>query len=89
MSDMTRPDPFVKGARVFNGPDGLVYRWRPKRDVIAFLRPIKRTRFQIGDVYMELHFIRNAGAGTVMLPPMMDTVTVTAMLYRFCDAWNL
>ena len=34
--------------------------------VIAFFRPSKRTRYQIGDVYGELHFIRSAGAGTVV-----------------------
>lgn len=101
MADMVRPDPAIQGARVFNGPDGSVYRWRPSGtgsdvllqdgngDVIAFFRPIKRTRYQIGDVYGELHFLRNAGAGTVTHPPIMDTVMVTAMLYRFCDAWNL
>jgi len=100
MADMVRPDPTVQGARVFNGPDGSVYRWRPSGsnadmvlqdsngDVIAFFRPIKRTRYEIGDVYGELHFLRN-GAGTVMHAKMMDTVTVTAMLYRFCDMWNL
>jgi hypothetical protein len=35
-------------------------------DVIAFFRPIKGIRFPIGDVYGELHFLRNAGAGTVV-----------------------
>ncbi|KAM6495736.1 hypothetical protein JOM56_008442 [Amanita muscaria] len=101
MADLVRVDSSVQGARVFNGPDGSTYRWRPSTtntdillqdsngDVIAFFRPTKRTRYQIGDVYGELHFLRNAGAGTVMHPPMMDTVTVTAMLYRFCAAWNL
>ena len=34
--------------------------------VVAFFRPIKRTRYNIGDVYGELHFIRNAGHGTVV-----------------------
>ncbi|KAF9008874.1 hypothetical protein BDQ17DRAFT_1349113 [Cyathus striatus] len=101
MSDLVRPDPRIYGARVFNGPDGLQYRWRPSttspdillqdanENVIAFFRPTRLTRYQIGDVYGELHFIRTAGAGTVTHPPIMDTVTVTAMLYRFCMAWNL
>ncbi|KAF4574817.1 hypothetical protein EYR40_005444 [Pleurotus pulmonarius] len=101
MADLVRPDRNVYGARVFNGPDGLQYRWRPSsngndvvlqdqnNNVIAFFRPIRQTRYQIGDVYGELHFVRTAGAGTVMHPPIMDTVTVTAMLYRFCAAWNL
>jgi hypothetical protein len=79
--------------------------------VIAFFRPTRQTRYQIGDVFGELHFVRTAGAGTVvriltpvilsiflmffsalsfkMHPPIMDTVTVTAMLYRFCAQWNL
>jgi hypothetical protein len=79
--------------------------------IVAFFRPTRQTRYQIGDVYGELHFIRTAGSGTVvrvshfllvvseqdanltmlvqMHPPIMDTVTVTAMLYRFCAAWNL
>ncbi|PFH52874.1 hypothetical protein AMATHDRAFT_1912 [Amanita thiersii Skay4041] len=101
MADLVRPDPTIQGARVFNGPDGSLYRWRPNAtnseillqdssgEVIAFFRPTRRTRYQIGDVYGELHFLRSAGAGTVMHPPIMDTVTVTVMLYRFCAAWNL
>ncbi|KAF7355184.1 hypothetical protein MSAN_01434100 [Mycena sanguinolenta] len=129
MADLVRTDPRIHGSRVFNGPDGLQYRWRPSSNntdivvsshsnfffagaypdlptfflrtfktyqlqdsngvIIAFFRPTRQTRYQIGDVYGELHFIRTAGSGTVMHPPIMDTVTVTAMLYRFCSAWNL
>ncbi|KAF8623415.1 hypothetical protein AX15_006358 [Amanita polypyramis BW_CC] len=101
MADLVRPDPSIQGARIFAGPDGCQYRWRPSAtnsdillqdsngEVIAFFRPTKRTRYQLGDVYGELHFLRNAGAGTVMHPPIMDTVTVTIMLYRFCAEWNL
>ncbi|KAJ7937224.1 hypothetical protein B0H13DRAFT_2302943 [Mycena leptocephala] len=123
MADLVRTDPRIYGSRVFNGPDGLQYRWRPSSNntdivlqdsngvIVAFFRPTRQTRYQIGDVYGELHFIRTAGSGTVvrvshfllvvseqdanltmlvqMHPPIMDTVTVTAMLYRFCAAWNL
>jgi hypothetical protein len=35
-------------------------------DVIAFFHPTRPTRYQIGDVYGELHFVRSAGAGTVV-----------------------
>ncbi|THV03279.1 hypothetical protein K435DRAFT_292110 [Dendrothele bispora CBS 962.96] len=101
MSDLVRPDPHTYGARIFNGLDGLQYRWRPSNSgsdivlqdpnghVIAFFRPTRQTRYQIGDVYGELHFLRTAGNGTVMHPPMMDMVTVTSMLYRFCSLFNL
>ncbi|KIK08409.1 hypothetical protein K443DRAFT_672432 [Laccaria amethystina LaAM-08-1] len=101
MSDLVRPDHKVNGARIFNGPDGSQYRWRHSANspdillqdangiVVAFFRPTRQTRYQIGDVFGELHFVRTAGAGTVMHPPVMDTVTVTAMLFRFCSAWNL
>ncbi|EGO01780.1 hypothetical protein SERLA73DRAFT_85661 [Serpula lacrymans var. lacrymans S7.3] len=101
MADLVRADPRHQGARVFNGPDGLPYRWRPSGssadivlqdptgNVVAFFRPTRPTRYQIGDVYGELHFVRSAGAGTIMHPPIMDTVTVTAMLYRFCMAFGL
>ncbi len=34
--------------------------------VIAFFHPTRPTRYQIGDVYGELHFVRTAGAGTVV-----------------------
>ncbi|KAJ3991830.1 hypothetical protein F5050DRAFT_1812091 [Lentinula boryana] len=89
-----------KGSRIFNGPDGLTYRWRPgsngdillqdaNGNVLAFYRTTRQTRYQIGDVFGELHFIRSAGSGTVMHPPIMDMVTVTAMLYRFCALFNL
>jgi hypothetical protein len=74
--------------------------------VIAFYQSTRPTRYQVGDVYGELHFVRSAGAGTVvsgvhqlcgghvdirtkMHPPMMDIVTVTCMLYRFCALFNL
>ncbi|KAG1715932.1 hypothetical protein ID866_1221 [Astraeus odoratus] len=101
MSDMVRPDPRYQGARIFNAPDGLTYRWRPSSTspdvlledgggtVVALFRPTRPTRYQIGDVYGELHFYRNAGTATIMHPPIMDTVTVTAMLYRFCKAFGL
>ena len=35
-------------------------------NVIAFYRPIRPVRYNIGDVYGELHFCRNAGAGVVV-----------------------
>ncbi|KAH7887913.1 hypothetical protein F5I97DRAFT_1926321 [Phlebopus sp. FC_14] len=101
MSDLVRPDPRYPGARIFNAPDGLPYRWRPSSgspdvaledsvgNVVAFFRPTRPTRYQIGDVYGELHFLRHAGAATITHPPIMDMVTVTAMLYRFCQAFGL
>ncbi|EPQ59592.1 hypothetical protein GLOTRDRAFT_103590 [Gloeophyllum trabeum ATCC 11539] len=101
MADLVRPDPQVQGARVFNGPDGLQYRWRPNRSsrdiilqdpngiTIALFRPVTPQRYQLGDVYTELHFLRTAGAGTVTHPPFMDYVTVTATLYRFVMAFGL
>jgi len=101
MSDLARADPQIYRCRAFTGPDGFQYRWRPSSndtdivlqdstgEVIAFFRPTRKTRYQIGDVYGELHFFRTAGMGTVMHPPMQDMVTLTAMLYRFCAAWNL
>ena len=33
---------------------------------VAFFRPTRQTRYQIGDVFGELHFNRTAGAGTVV-----------------------
>lgn len=101
MADLVRPDPRYPGARMFNAPDGLSYRWRPNPgspdvvledsagNTVAIFRPTRPTRYQIGDVYGELHFLRNAGAATITHPPIMDTVTVTAMLYRFCQAFGL
>jgi len=102
MADLVRADTRVPNCRMFNGPDGYQYRWRPSNNatsdvvledpngnVIAFYRNIRPQRYNIGDVYCELHFVRNAGAGVVMHPPLMDTVTVTAMLYRFVMAYGL
>ncbi|KAF8343707.1 hypothetical protein F5887DRAFT_852503, partial [Amanita rubescens] len=56
----------------------------PNGDVIAFFRPIKRTHFQIGDVYGELHFLHNAGAASYASADDGHCYGVTAMLYRFC-----
>ncbi|KZT12988.1 uncharacterized protein LAESUDRAFT_719293 [Laetiporus sulphureus 93-53] len=102
MADLVRVDSRAANCRMFNGPDGYQYRWRPSNNsfndvvlqdqnnnVIAYYRPIRPQRYNIGDVYGELHFVRNAGAGVVMHPPLMDTVTVTAMLYRFVIAFGL
>lgn len=102
MVELVRRDPRMPNSRLFHGPDGLQYRWRPStnsqdivlqdlnNNVIAFIRPTRPTRFQgLGDVYAELHFVRSAGAGIVMHPMFMDTVTVTAMLYRFASAFDL
>jgi hypothetical protein len=81
MADLVRRDPRMPNSRVFNGPDGFQYRWRPStnsqdivlqdpnNNVIAFVRPTRPTRYdQIGDVYTELHFVRSAGAGVVVWP---------------------
>ena len=102
MADLVRRDPRMPNSRVFNGPDGFQYRWRPSttsqdivlqdpnNNVIAFVRPTRPARYQgLGDVYAELHFVHSAGTGVLMPPPLMDTVTVTAMLYRFASAFNL
>ncbi|GJE84663.1 hypothetical protein PsYK624_007390 [Phanerochaete sordida] len=102
MADLVRKDSRVPETRIFNGPDGYLYAWKPSNNatndiwlqdqngnVIAFYRPIRPVRYNIGDVYGELHFCRNAGAGVVMHPPLMDTVTVTAMLYRFVITFGL
>ncbi|KAJ3551858.1 hypothetical protein NM688_g4464 [Phlebia brevispora] len=102
MADLVRIDPRVPDSRIFNGPDGYQYRWQPSlnatndivlldqnNNVIAFYRPVRPVRYNLGDVYGELHFCRGAGAGVVMHPPLMDTVTVTAMLYRFVITFGL
>jgi len=102
MADLVRQDPRAYGWRIFNGPDGYQYRWGPSPSnngdfvlqdpnghIIARLQTITPTKYNIGDVYRELHYIRSAGAGVVMHPPLMDTVTVTAMLYQFVTAFGL
>lgn len=38
----------------------------PTGTVIAFYRSLRQTRYQIGDVYGELHLLRAAGAGTIV-----------------------
>ncbi|KZP24637.1 hypothetical protein FIBSPDRAFT_784497 [Athelia psychrophila] len=102
MSDLIQKDPRAQGSRWFTAPDGLIYRWIPSttsRDillqdpnghVIALFRPTRPTAMiNVGEVHGELHFFRNVGACTVMHPPIMDCVTVTAMLFRFCSAFGL
>ncbi|THH33733.1 hypothetical protein EUX98_g416 [Antrodiella citrinella] len=104
MADLVRTVPEQPDCRVFNGPDGYQYRWRPSGNsyndvvledhndaVIAFYRPVRPVRYNLGDVYGELHFCRSAAliVERQMHPPLMDTVTVTAMLYRFATAYNL
>ncbi len=39
-------------------------------NVIAFYRPTRPQRYNIGEVHGELHFVRNAGAGVVVRPPL-------------------
>ena len=101
MADLVRRDPQIPNSRVFVGPDGLQYKWGPStisrdivlqdpnNNVIAFIRPTRPTRHHFGEVCAELHFVPSAGTGVVMHPPLMDTVTVTAMLYRFVSAFDL
>ena len=102
MADLVRRDPRMPNSRLFNGPDGFQYRWKPSTNsqdivlqdpngnMIAFVRPTRPTRYQgLGDVYAELHFVRTASSGFLMPPLLVDTVMVTAMLYRFTSAVNL
>lgn len=35
-------------------------------ETIAIYQPTRPTRYQVGDVYGELRFLRSAGAGTVV-----------------------
>jgi len=100
MLDLVQQDTRVLGARVFSAPDGLQYRWTPSatsRDVllqdsnghvVALFHPTSATRYEIGEVHGELHFFPTAGSCTIMHPPIMDCVTVTAMLFRFCIAFG-
>jgi len=100
MQDLVRPEgpPFT---RVFTGPDGYQYRWRPdpysseyiledfNGSVIAFYRPIFPSRkYNIGEVFGELCFVANAGSGMVLHPPLMDMVCLTAMLNRTLNERN-
>jgi len=102
MADLIRKTDKHPGVRLFFGPDGYQYGWRPSNNpqgdvvledqngnVIALYRPVRPVRYNLGDVHGELHFFRSAGAGVVMHPPLMDYVTVTAMLYRFATAFGL
>ncbi|TFY79637.1 hypothetical protein EWM64_g4376 [Hericium alpestre] len=79
MADLVRQDPRSANCRVFNGPDGFVYRWRPSttnrdillldpnNNIIALIHPTTPLRYpNYGDVYAELHFVRGAGAGVVV-----------------------
>ncbi|CAE6408295.1 unnamed protein product [Rhizoctonia solani] len=100
MADLVRPDGGF-GSRTFNGPDGYPYQWSPSPDsqdlllkdsrgnVIAFYRPTPVKKFNVGEVYGEMHFVTGAGAGTVLHPPLMDMVCVTALLYRLVSMYNL
>lgn len=62
--------------------------------VIAFFRPTRQTRYQIGDVFGELHFVRTAGAGTVVrlfLPYMRSCQPICFSLSLRCilPSWTL
>lgn len=101
MQDLCRPDPQDNYySRLFPAPDGNLYRWRPHPNgdillydntatVVAFYRPVRPVRTNIGDVHGELHFLENAGAGTVMHPPFMNTIIVSCMLFRYCAMYNI
>ena len=52
----------------------------PSGNIVAFFRPTRPTRYQIGDVYGELHFLRNAGAGTIVRYLSRRRVTVLMFL---------
>ncbi|KAF8761493.1 hypothetical protein RHS01_00773 [Rhizoctonia solani] len=101
MADLVRPIVPLEVGYTFNGPDGYPYQWSPSHDsqdlllkdsrgnVIAFYRPTPVKRFNVGEVYGEMHFLTGAGAGTVLHPPLMDMVCVTALLYRLVSMYNL
>ena len=42
-------------------------------NVIAFFRPTRPQRYNIGEVHGELHFVRNAGAGVVVRIPLLSS----------------
>jgi hypothetical protein len=61
-------------------------------NVVAFFRPTRPTRYALGDVHGELHFIRGAGAGTIvrriLLTLCLFFAHVSAMLI-ICGCLNL
>ncbi|KAG8754858.1 hypothetical protein FRC11_006414 [Ceratobasidium sp. 423] len=99
MADLVRPDGGYR-SRTFNGPDGHPYQWSPdpssqdlllkdsRGNVTVLYRPIAVKRYNVGDVYGEMYFITCAGAGTVLSPPLMDIMCVTALLYRIVSMYN-
>ncbi|CAA7268306.1 unnamed protein product [Cyclocybe aegerita] len=99
MADLLKADLGNPGMRYFSGPDGCRYYWRHPQssmpnlsmydtmgNVVAFFRQTRQVRYQMGDVYGELHLIPVSSGSTV---PMMDMIVLTAMLNRVCAAFNL
>ncbi|TDL14929.1 hypothetical protein BD410DRAFT_902853 [Rickenella mellea] len=67
-----------KGSVYSNG----IYLCHPDNSVMAWIYYIQPTRYPYGDVYVELHFL---SPSIISSPPLMDVITISAMLYRFCD----
>ena len=45
-------------------------------NVIAFFRPTRPQRYNIGEVHGELHFVRSAGAGVVVRATSLTSATM-------------
>ncbi|OJT13307.1 hypothetical protein TRAPUB_10073 [Trametes pubescens] len=55
----------------------IVQLWDQNENLLAFYRPTRPQRYNIGEVHGELHFVRNAGAGIVVRthpPSVLPTV---------------
>ncbi|KAI5120510.1 hypothetical protein M0805_000095 [Coniferiporia weirii] len=100
MIDLSKPYSGNPAYRTCIGPDGLQYRWAPSangvdvvlqdpyNNTVACLHPIRPTRYPVGTVHYEFYFYKNSNGGA-LLPPVMDTAVITAMLYRYCSAYGL
>lgn len=101
VSELLRPvnGDLHSSTRFFSGPDGRLYTWASSatgecilydsnENKVAFFRPVRPTRYQLGDVYGELHFCTGQSTGTLMHPPLMDMICMTAMAYRVLVQWG-
>lgn len=56
-------------------------------NVIAFYRPTRPQRYNIGEVHGELHFVRNAGAGVVVRASPLLRSALRSAAEPGCNRW--
>lgn len=75
--------PWLKKCHKPQTYDPLFQLYNDNQQKVAFFRPVRPTRYQLGDVYGELHFCSGQNTGT----PVSQPVLACCLVFSFASSF--